>query len=117
MTDDNLFDRWRARGEEMFTQFSSQLMQNPQFVKAMQGAIKGKEALDDAASRALRQMNIPSRSEFKKAVTRIESLERELAELRAKKAGAARRSGASGTSGSASGKSRKRSSRGGASGA
>ena len=86
MADDNLFDRLRARGEEMFTQLSSQLMENPQFVKAMQGALKGKEALDVAASRALRQMNIPTRTEFKKAVTRIESLEKELADLRAKAA-------------------------------
>jgi hypothetical protein len=107
VTDDNLFERLRARGEEMFTQLSSQLMENPQFVKAMQGALKGKQVLDEAAARALRQMNIPTRSEFKKAVTRIESLEKELSELRAKKsvsragAGSAKRStkkkGASGS--------------------
>jgi polyhydroxyalkanoate synthesis regulator phasin len=86
VADESLIDRLKARGEEMFTQVSGQLMQNPQFVKAMQGAMKGKQALDEAASRALKQMNIPTRSEFKKAVTRIESLERELTELRAAKA-------------------------------
>lgn len=86
MTDESLIDRLKARGEEMFTQVSAQLMQNPQFVKAMQGAMKGKQRLDEAASRALKQMNLPTRSEFKKAVTRIESLERELGELRAKAA-------------------------------
>jgi polyhydroxyalkanoate synthesis regulator phasin len=93
VADDNLFERLKARGEEMFTQLSSQLMENPQFVKAMQGAIKGKEALDQAASRALRQMNIPTRSEFKKAVSRIETLEQELAELRAKRAAPRTRAG------------------------
>ena len=93
MADDNLFDRLKARGEEMFTQISSQLMENPQFVKAMQGAIKGKEALDVAAAQALKQMNIPTRSEFKKAVTRIESLERELVELRSKGAASAKQRG------------------------
>lgn len=86
MTDESLIDRLKARGEEMFTQVSAQLMQNPQFVKAMQGAMKGKQRLDEAASRALKQMNIPTRSEFKKAVARIESLERELGALRAKAA-------------------------------
>jgi polyhydroxyalkanoate synthesis regulator phasin len=95
VAEDNLFDRLRARGEEMFTQISSQLMENPQFVKAMQGAVKGKEVLDEAASRALKQMNIPTRSEFKKAVTRIESLEKELSELRAKSAARAPRRSAS----------------------
>jgi hypothetical protein len=98
MADDNLFDRLRARGEEMFTQLSSQLMENPQFVKAMQGAVKGKEVLDEAAARALRQMNIPSRTEFKKAVTRIESLEKELAGLRGKAGRAPRRSARSSAS-------------------
>ena len=96
MTDDNLFDRLRARGEEMFTQLSSQLMENPQFVKAMQGAIKGKEALDDADSRALKQMNIPTRTEFKKAVSRIETLEKELSELRAKASRPRKRAAAKG---------------------
>jgi polyhydroxyalkanoate synthesis regulator phasin len=86
VTDDSLIGRLKARGEEMFTQASAQLMQNPQFVKAMQVALKGKERLDEAAARALKQMNIPTRSEFKKAVARIESLERELAEVRAKAA-------------------------------
>ncbi len=79
-----MFDRLKARGEEVLTQVSAELMQNQHFVKAMQGALKGKQAVDQAAARALKQMNIPTRSEFKKAVARIEGLERELAELKAK---------------------------------
>jgi len=83
VADESLIGRLKARGEEVFTQVSAQLMQNPQFVRAMQGAVKGKEKLDEAVGRALKQMNIPTRSEFKKAVARIEALE---AELRAKPA-------------------------------
>jgi polyhydroxyalkanoate synthesis regulator phasin len=84
VTDKNVFDRLKARGEEMLTQVSAELMQNERFVKAIQSALKGKQALDQAAGRALKQMNIPTRSEFKKAVARIESLERELSDLKAK---------------------------------
>jgi polyhydroxyalkanoate synthesis regulator phasin len=79
-----LFGRLKARGEEVFTQVSAQLMQNPQFVRAVQGAMKGKEKLDHAVGRALKQMNIPTRTEFKRALGRIETLERELAEMKAK---------------------------------
>lgn len=85
MSDDKgLLDRIKARGEEAFTQVSGQLMSNPAFVKAMEAAFRGKEKLDTAVGRALKQMNIPTRSEFKKALSRIEALEREVAALRQK---------------------------------
>jgi hypothetical protein len=80
--DRSLLDRIRARGEEAFGQVSSQLMSNPAFVKALETAFRGKEKLDGAVGRALKQMNIPTRSEFKKALSRIEALEREVAELK-----------------------------------
>lgn len=79
-----VFDRLRARGEQVFAQVSGELMKNPQFVKAMQGALRGKEKLDEAAARALKTMNIPTRSEFKKALRRIEALEGELEALKVK---------------------------------
>lgn len=82
--EESVFDRLRARGEKVLAQVSSELMQNPQFLKAMQGAMKGKEKLDEAAARALKTMNIPTRSEFKRALRRIETLEAEVAALRAK---------------------------------
>lgn len=82
--EESVFDRLRARGEQVLAQVSSELMQNPQFLKAMQGAMKGKEKLDEAAARALKTMNIPTRSEFKRALRRIETLEAEVAALRAK---------------------------------
>jgi hypothetical protein len=93
MSEESLFERLKARGEQMFTQISDELMKNPQFVKAVRTAYQGKEKLDEAAARALKGMNIPTRDEFKKALRRIEALEAELAAARAakKKAGLSRR--------------------------
>ena len=86
MTDEtSVLQRLRARGEEVFAQVSGELMSNPHFMKAMQHAMRGKEKLDQAAARALRTMNVPTRTEFQKALRRIESLE---AEVQALKAGA-----------------------------
>jgi polyhydroxyalkanoate synthesis regulator phasin len=79
----NVFDRLRARGEEVLSQVSAELMNNPQFAKAMGAAMRGKEKLDDAVGRALKTMNVPTRSEFKRAVSRIEALEAEVVALRA----------------------------------
>ena len=81
-----VFERLKARGEEVFTKVSAELMANPQFMRALQSAMKGKEKLDGAVAQALRNMNIPTRTEFKKAVRRIETLEAEVADLKAKAA-------------------------------
>ena len=102
MTQRGVFDFIRARGEEFLTQVSNELMSNPRFIRAMQTAIRGKEWVDDAVAQALRTMNVPSRTEFKRAVARIDTLEREVAEARREKGAArtaarktaARRSGA-----------------------
>lgn len=75
----SVFDVLKERGEEVMNQISGELMQNPAFIKAMQGAIKGREKIEEAATQALRGMNIPTRTEFKKALAKIEALERELA--------------------------------------
>lgn len=79
----SLIDVLLGKGEEAFAKLSSELMQSPHFMKAMQAAWQGKEKLDQAVARALKQMNIPTRSEFKKAVARIDSLEQQLEELKA----------------------------------
>jgi polyhydroxyalkanoate synthesis regulator phasin len=84
LTQKSIFDEWKARGEEVLSKISSELMSNEHFLKAMQGAMKGKEKIDQAASRALKQMNIPTRTEFKKAMSRIESLEAEISDLKHK---------------------------------
>jgi hypothetical protein len=106
MADDRGFlNRLRSRGEEVLTQVSAELGQNPRFMRAMAGAMKGKEKLDEAVARVLRQMNVPSRSELKKAIARIDALEREIASLKAKsKAKAAGRPKRAPKRGSARGK-------------
>jgi polyhydroxyalkanoate synthesis regulator phasin len=53
-------------------------------MKAMQGALQGKEHLDRTVGRALKTMNVPTRTEVKRAVARIESLEAEVAALKEK---------------------------------
>ena len=70
MNGDDLFRRLRAKGEEVVAE-------------ALAGAMRGKEKLDEAAAKALKSMNVPTRTEFKKALRRIESLEAELASLKA----------------------------------
>ena len=84
MDDSGFLNRLRSRGEEVLTQVSAELSQNPRFMRAMAGAMKGKEKLEEAVARVMRQMNVPSRSELKKATARIDALERELASLKAK---------------------------------
>jgi hypothetical protein len=91
--DRGLIGRIRARGEEVFGQISGELMNNPRFMKAMEGAMRGREKVEAAVAAALEQMNVPRRTELRRAVGRIETLEREVAALRAqlrKKAPAAR---------------------------
>jgi polyhydroxyalkanoate synthesis regulator phasin len=89
--DKNLLDRLRSRGEEVFTQVSAELMSNPRFMKAMEGALRGKEKVEDAVAQAIKTTNIPTRTEFKKALRRIDALEEELAGLKAKPKKATRR--------------------------
>src|SRR5262245_37881065 len=84
MSGDDVFQKLRAKGEEVFAQVSQELMGNPHFSKALAGAMRGKEKLDEAAARALKSMNVPTRTEFKRALRRIESLEAELASLKAR---------------------------------
>jgi len=84
----NVFERLKAKGEEVFTQISAELMQNPRFVKAMQGAMegaaRGRETLDRGVAKALKSMNVPTRADVKKMMARIEALESELGALKAK---------------------------------
>jgi polyhydroxyalkanoate synthesis regulator phasin len=93
----SVFDRLKERGEEVLNQLSNDLMANPHFVKAMQGAVKGKEKLEEGVTQALRGMNIPTRTEFKKALSKIEALERELAVQKAAVEGLAVKASAAGS--------------------
>jgi polyhydroxyalkanoate synthesis regulator phasin len=80
--DRGLLDKLRSRGGEVLGQLSSELMSSPRFMKAVEGAMKGREKLEEAAASALKQMNVPTRGELKRASARIDTLEREVAELR-----------------------------------
>jgi len=82
--DRGLLGRIRTRGEEVLTQVSAELMSNPRFMKAMEGAMRGKEKLEEGVGHALKQMYVPTRSDLKRALSRIESLEREVVALKAK---------------------------------
>jgi len=87
--ENSILGRIRARGEEVFNQVSGELMKNPQFVSAMQAAVWGKEKLDEAVAQALKAMNVPTRTEFKRALDRIEALERQVSVRNRKRAGRA----------------------------
>lgn len=76
--DSGFLNRLRSRGQEYLTQVSAELSQNPRFMQAVAGAMRGKEKLEEAVGRVLRQMNVPTRSELKRAVARIDALEKEL---------------------------------------
>ena len=72
----------KERGEGVLQDLSAELLKNPRFLKALQKATQGKQALDAAAARALKRANIPTRTEFKKSVRRVEALELEVAHLK-----------------------------------
>ena len=83
MTDDrSIFDRLKERGEEVLAQVSAELMANQHFMKAMEGAVRGKEFVDQAVGRTLKGMNVPTRSDLKKVLSRLEALESEMTALK-----------------------------------
>ena len=82
MAERSVFDQLKATGEELFGQVSGELLANPRFMKAMEKAWQGKQHVDKAVAKALKNMNIPTRSEFKRALARIDRLEREVAGLK-----------------------------------
>jgi hypothetical protein len=53
----------------------------------MQAAVWGKEKLDEAVAQGLKAMSVPTRAEFKRALDRIEALERQVAIRNRKRAG------------------------------
>jgi predicted Zn-dependent protease len=87
--DSGFLNRLRSRGQEYLTQVSAELSQNPRFMQAVAGAMRGKGKLEQAVARVLRQMNVPTRSELKRAVARIDALEKELLALKRSRSKAA----------------------------
>jgi len=77
----SVFEALRAKGEEFFGAVSAELMSNPRFMKAVETAWKGKAKLDEAVAQALKSANIPTRTEFKSALRRIDALDARVKEL------------------------------------
>lgn len=80
--DRGLLGRIKTRGGEVLTQLSAELMANPRLAQALEGAWRGREKLEQAAARALGRMQVATQGELRRAGSRIEALEREVAELR-----------------------------------
>jgi hypothetical protein len=76
----SVFDFLRTKGGAVISQVSDEVMKSPAFIRALETAYAGKAKLNGAVGHALKTMNVPTRSEFKRAVARIEALERELAD-------------------------------------
>lgn len=87
MKQKDVFDLLK-KGGAAIADVSQGLMKNPAFVAAVATAYRGKEKVNDAVGHALKTMNVPTRSEFKRAVARIEALERELADRKGEPAAA-----------------------------
>ena len=85
MKQKDVFDLLKKGGAAL-ADVSQGLMKNPAFVAAVATAYRGKEKVNDAVGHALKTMNVPTRSEFKRAVARIEALERELADRKSEPA-------------------------------
>jgi hypothetical protein len=77
------------KGGAAIADASQGLMKNPAFVAAVATAYRGKQKVNDAVGQALKTMNVPTRTEFKRAVARIEALERELADRKSEPEAAA----------------------------
>ena len=76
----HMFDILRSKGSAFIAQVGDDLMSNPSFLRALETAYRGKERVNAAVGHALKTMDVPTRTEFKRALARIDALERELAE-------------------------------------
>lgn len=74
-----MFDMLRTTGSQVMSQ-GSELMKSPAFLRAVETVIRGKEMVNGAVEQTMKRMDVPTRTELKRAVARIEELERKLAE-------------------------------------
>lgn len=70
------------KGEEIFQNVSGKLLERPAVQKAVEAAMVGKSKVDEQFGKALKRMNVQTRSEFRGLKSRVESLEMQVAELR-----------------------------------
>lgn len=78
-----VFGEVLKKGEEIFQNVSGKLLEKPAVAKAFEAAMVGKSKMDEGFATALKRMNVQTRSEFRGLKHRVESLETQLAELRA----------------------------------
>ena len=72
------------KGEEIFQNVSGKLMEQPAVQKAVEAAMAGKDKVDEGMAMALKTMNVQPRAEFRGLKKKVEALEAQVAELRAK---------------------------------
>lgn len=88
ITDNPLFKRMMATGEEQIGRLASQLVGNERFMAAVQtavaSALSAKGALDQQVSNAMEAMRVPTTNDVKKVNERLDELERIFEGLAAK---------------------------------
>lgn len=78
MDEKSVFNKLKGKGEEMFSQVSSELVSNPLFMKAMERALKAKKTLDRTATTAMTAMNFPTTRDIEKINRRLDAIESKL---------------------------------------
>lgn len=74
-----MFDLLRTTSSQVMSQ-GSELLKSPAFLRAVETVIRGKEMVNGAVEQTMKRMDVPTRTELKRAVARIEALERGLAD-------------------------------------
>ncbi|KAA0254809.1 MAG: hypothetical protein EDX89_07960 [Acidobacteria bacterium] len=80
---DSLLRNLRARGEELLTDVSNNLLANPAFIEVLKKGIAVKEIVDQQVAQALKRMNLATRKDLQKLEQRLAALESELTALKA----------------------------------
>ncbi len=70
------------KGEEIFQTVSGRLLEQPAVAKAFEAAMAGKSKVDEGVAKALKRMNVQTRSEFRGLRSRVDGLEIQVSELR-----------------------------------
>lgn len=81
MGDKSVFDKIKGKGEEVVSQISSELVSNPLFMKAVEGAMDAKKKLDKTATTAMSAMNFPTTKDIHKLNKRLDAIESKMDEI------------------------------------
>lgn len=80
---DSLLRNLRARGEELLTDVSNNLLANPAFIEVLKKGIAVKEIVDQQVAQALKRMSLATRKDLQKLEQRLTALESEINALKA----------------------------------